>query len=198
MEGEKMSTYFENQLRGYNVVIAVLRAYSKDICRNCIGLDGSKIKVIKGLKKLKMDLEGYDIPDVEKKKILVSIERFSDIAEKIDVAEETSCQKTAGNCKFGQPCLTLDGALGLFKQIPEPKTLTSSKVVNVTGACCYDTLTTPIKNMIKEMKPNQVLEVITAPGLKDMFKKFVEKEGYSILEEREKKEEISFKIRIVK
>jgi len=46
-----MATYFENQLRGYNVVLAALQAFSQDICRNCIGLPGAQTKVTKGLKK---------------------------------------------------------------------------------------------------------------------------------------------------
>ena len=61
-----MNTYFKNQLRGYDVVLATLGGFSEDICRNCIGLSGAQTKVIKGLKKLRMDLEGSLIPEMEK------------------------------------------------------------------------------------------------------------------------------------
>lgn len=191
-----MSTYFENQLRAYNVVIATLQAFSNDICRNCIGLEGSKVKVVKGLKKLKMDLEGHNIPDVEKREMATAIELLSDRANKIDVAEECTCQKTAGNCEIGQACFTLDGALALLKQVTEPKLITASKSIDVRQACCYDTLTTPIRDAIEGMKPDEVLEVIIAPDFKDMFKTFIEREKYPLLEEIEREDEISFKIRI--
>ena len=46
-----MATYFRNQLRGCDVVLATLQAFSQDICRGCIGLSGAQTKVIKGLKK---------------------------------------------------------------------------------------------------------------------------------------------------
>ncbi len=47
------------------MVLATLGAFSEDICRNCIGLSGAQTKVIKGLKKLRMDLEGSSIPEME-------------------------------------------------------------------------------------------------------------------------------------
>lgn len=190
-----MFTYFKNQLRGYNVLLAVLQAFSKDICRNCIGLEGAKTKAIKGLKKLRKDLENSNLPDIERKEIFVSIERFSEIAENIDVTEEISCQKTAGNCKIGPGCLPLDGAMALMKQITEPELITASKVVDVRQACCYDTLTGPIKSEVVEMKQDEILEVIITPGFRDMFNMFVEREKYQILEKVEKKDEILLKIR---
>jgi TusA-related sulfurtransferase len=198
-----MSIYFKNQLRGYNVVVATLQAFSEDICRNCIGLEGAKTKVVKGLKKLKIDLENSDLSEAEKKETLASIERFSDATEQIDVAEDCECQKTAGNCKIGPACLAFDGAWGLMKQITEPQSIVAkpesiaaSKVVDVRQACCQDTLATPIKDAIKRMKAGEILEVIITPSLKDLFNTFIEQGKYSILEETGKGEEVHFKIRV--
>jgi len=56
-----MATYFKNQLRGCDVVLATLQAFSNDICRGCIGLSGARTKVIKGLKKLRIDLDESSI-----------------------------------------------------------------------------------------------------------------------------------------
>ena len=50
----------------YDVVLATLGAFSEDICRNCIGLSGAQTKVVKGLKKVRMDLEKSSIPEMEK------------------------------------------------------------------------------------------------------------------------------------
>jgi hypothetical protein len=115
-----MSVHFKNQLRGYSVVIPTLQALSRDLCKKCIGLEGAKTKVIKGLKKLSLDLENSSLPEGEKEEVTTMINRLLEMADRIDVAEETSCQKTAGNCKIGQSCLPLDGAWGLMKQITEP------------------------------------------------------------------------------
>lgn len=203
-----MYIYFKNQLRGYNVVIPTLHALSKDICRDCIGLEGAKTKVMKGLKKLKIDLENSDLSQGEKEEIIVLINSLSEMANGIDVAEETTCQKTAKKCKIGPACLALDGALGLMKQITEPvlvatnpenKFRTSpeaivSKTVDVRAACCPDTLAAPIKDAMKGMKPGEVLEVIIVPGLKDIFNKFAEQEKCTIMDVSEKAGEIHFKI----
>lgn len=195
-----MSVYFKNHLRGYSVVIPTLQAFSKDICKRCIGLEGAKTKVIKGLKKLRIDLENSTLPEREKSEVVASIKRLSEMAEGIDVAEETTCQKTAGNCKIGQACLVLDGAWGLMKQITEPESIAAnpelaSKVIDVRQACCPDTLAAPIKDAIKSMKPGEVLEVVIAPGLRGILSKFIEQEKYSIIEETEKGEEVHCKIR---
>lgn len=115
-----MVTYFENQLRGYNVVLAALRAFSRDICRNCIGLSGSQTKVTKGLKKLRMDLEVSTVAELDKRQILAQIERCAELAAVLDVAEEVECQKTAGNCKIGPGCFCTDGAMRLMEEITEP------------------------------------------------------------------------------
>ncbi|MFQ5818853.1 MAG: hypothetical protein ACE5I5_02595 [Candidatus Heimdallarchaeota archaeon] len=116
-----MTQYFKNQIRGYIVVIPTLQALSKDICRNCIGLSGAQIKMLKGLKKLTIDLEASEVSEEEKDKIISQIERLSKMAESLEMSDETTCQKTAGNCNIGPACLCLDGAGGLMKQIPEPK-----------------------------------------------------------------------------
>jgi len=114
-----MSNYFQNQLRSYPMVLAVLQAYSKDICRNCIGLEGAQTKVVKGLKKLGMDLNGSSIPEKEKEALVAQIDALSSEAEAIALSENCECQKTAGNCKIGTGCFPL-GALEILKQITEP------------------------------------------------------------------------------
>jgi len=115
-----VSDYFENQLRGYPVVLAILQAFSKDICRNCIGLEGAQVKVEKRLKKLRIDLEASSVPQEEKSGILARIDSSAKEAEEIEVSEDTECQKTAGNCKIGLGCFCTDGAMGLMKEITEP------------------------------------------------------------------------------
>lgn len=114
-----MATYFTNQLRGYNVVLAALQVFSKDICRRCIGLSGAQTKVIKGLRKLRMDLDKSYILEDDKQEIMVHIDSGEKIANAIEVEEECECQKTAGNCKIGLGCFAL-GALELMKEITEP------------------------------------------------------------------------------
>ncbi|MBU4320991.1 MAG: hypothetical protein L6246_09975 [Thermodesulfovibrionales bacterium] len=113
------TTYFKNQLRGNDVVVATLQAFSKDICRRCIGLSGAQTKVIKGLKKLRMDLDKTSIPDDDKREIMTHIDTSEKSANSIEIEEECECQKTAGNCKIGPGCLAL-GALELIKEITEP------------------------------------------------------------------------------
>ena len=130
-----MVTYFKNQLRGYDVVLATLSAFSEDICRNCIGLSGSQTKVIKGLKKLKMDLEKSSIQEMEKEKILICVESFFKAAEGLKLAEEVSCQKTAGRCKIGSGCFPL-GALELMNQITEPTIQPEKEVSKMAKLIC--------------------------------------------------------------
>ncbi len=115
-----MSDYFKNRLRGYKVVLAVLKAFSNDICKNCIDLQGKQTRVIKGLRKLKMDLETSKASEEEKSGIINQIDRLTDVAEDIEVAEELECQKTAGNCTIGPACFTNDGAMALMDQVTEP------------------------------------------------------------------------------
>lgn len=114
-----MTAYFKNQLRGYDVVLTTLQAFSKDICRRCIGLSGAQTKVIKGIKKLRMDLDKSSISENNKNEIIAHIESCEKAADAIEVEEECECQKTAGNCKIGPGCLAL-GALELMKEITEP------------------------------------------------------------------------------
>ena len=130
-----MVTYFKNQLRGYDVVLATLSAFSEDICRNCIGLSGAQTKVIKGLKKLRMDLEKSSIPEVEKEKTLICVESFFKAAEGLKLAEEISCQKTAGQCKIGPGCFPL-GALELMNQVTEPTVLPEKEVSKMAKLIC--------------------------------------------------------------
>jgi hypothetical protein len=130
-----MDTYFKNQLRGYDVVLAILDAFSEDICRNCIGLSGAQTKVVKGLKKVRMDLEKSSIPEMEKEKILISVESFLKVAEGFKLAEDVSCQKTAGRCKIGPDCFPL-GALELMNQITEPTISPEKEVSKMAKLIC--------------------------------------------------------------
>jgi hypothetical protein len=80
--------YFENQLRGYKVVLAILRAESEDdSCRVCIGLEGAITKVEKGLKKLKLDLADLAASEQEKKDITAQIDQLSQQVESVPVGE---------------------------------------------------------------------------------------------------------------
>lgn len=128
------TAYFKNQLRGYDVVLATLQAFSKDICRRCIGLSGAQTKVIKGLKKLRMDMDKSSISEDDKNEIMAHIDSCEKAADTIEV-EECECQKTAGNCKIGPGCLAL-GALELMKEITEPVFKVEEEVSKVAKLIC--------------------------------------------------------------
>ena len=70
------------------MVLATLQSFSRDICKKCIGLEQVEIKMEKGLKKLKMDLEASETPEDEKNELLGQIEQFSEIAEGLLSEEE--------------------------------------------------------------------------------------------------------------
>ena len=91
-------TDFENSLRVYPVVLSALKASSEDICVNCIGLESAKIKVEKGLRKLKIDVAKSAIPEERKKELMSKIDHLTGIAEGIPLADDCSCQKTAEKC----------------------------------------------------------------------------------------------------
>lgn len=81
--------YFKNQLRGYKVVLGVLRAESEDdFCRNCIGLEGAITKVEKGLKKLRLDLTDLVAPEEEKKVLTNQIEQLGQQVSSLALGEE--------------------------------------------------------------------------------------------------------------
>jgi len=130
-----MDTYFKNQLRGYDVVLATLGDFSEDICQNCIGLSGAQTKVIKGLRKLRMDLEKASIPGMEKEKTLIHVESSLKAAEGLKLAEEVSCQKTAAQCKIGSGCFPL-GALELMNQITETTILPEKEASKMAKLIC--------------------------------------------------------------
>jgi ribosomal protein L40E len=131
-----MATYFKNQLRGCDVVLATLQAFSQDICRKCIGLSGARTKVIKGLKKLRMDLDEKSFHEDDKKKIITHIDSCERLANAIEVEEECECQKTTNICKIGPGCLAL-GALELMNEITEPALEAEEKeVIKVAKLLC--------------------------------------------------------------
>ena len=72
----------------------------------------------------------------------------------------------------------------------------ASKVVDAKGACCQDTLATPIKNAAAAMAGGEVLEVIITPNYKSLFSSLAEQEGYAILEEMEQEDGIHVTVRI--
>jgi len=102
------SVEFENLVRGYRVALGGLKACSEDICVKCLNLESAKLKTTKGLKKLGMDVEKSTMPGKEKKGISTKIRALSEVAEEIPLEPETCCQKTAGLCKLGTPCLATD------------------------------------------------------------------------------------------
>ena len=107
----------ENRQRGISIVLGALQAASRDICKNCIGLEGAKTKVGKMVKKLGMDLDTASICcDKTKAGLQARINNFSKAAEELKVAEECECQKTAGNCKIGAECF-INAAVDLMKLI---------------------------------------------------------------------------------
>ena len=99
---------FENLVRGYRVVLGGLKACSEDICVKCLNLESAKLKTIKGLKKLGMNVEKSAIPEKEMKDISTKIRASSEVAEGIPLEPKTCCQKTAGLCKLGTSCLATD------------------------------------------------------------------------------------------
>jgi len=80
--------YFQNQLRGYNIVVVLLQAeIEDDLCKGCIGIDGAMIKAKKGLKKLKLDLQGLTAPEEDKESLSSQIEELCQQLEGLPEAE---------------------------------------------------------------------------------------------------------------
>ncbi len=80
--------YFENHLRGYKVVLAILRAEREDdSCINCIGLEGAIIKVEKGLKKMKLDLTDSTASEQDRENITSQIDQLSQQVESVPLGE---------------------------------------------------------------------------------------------------------------
>ena len=110
---------FENQLLGYRAALGGLEALTRDICRNCITLEAAKTKVEKGLKKLSRDIEAESIPCAETVgKLKARIDALSKAVDELGIAEDTSCQKTAGVCKMEAACFAT-GAVDLLKLVPQ-------------------------------------------------------------------------------
>ena len=109
---------FENQLLGYRAALGGLEALARDICVNCITLEAAKTKVEKGLKKLAKDIEAESIPCAETKgNLKARVDALSKAVDELDIAEATSCQKTAGVCKMGAACFATS-AVDLLKLVP--------------------------------------------------------------------------------
>ncbi|MBA3062441.1 MAG: hypothetical protein FP833_05745 [Atribacteria sp.] len=107
----------ENRQRGISIVLGALQAASRDICKNCIGLEGAKTKVGKMVKKLGMDLDAASIScEKTKADLQARIDSLSKVAEELEVAEECECQKTAKNCKMGEGCF-VNASVDLMKLI---------------------------------------------------------------------------------
>jgi hypothetical protein len=107
----------ENQIRGLNIVFGALQAATGDICKNCGNMEGAKITVGKMVKKLDMDLDAAAIsPEKTKADLRARIDSLSKAADELDIAEECTCQKTAGNCKLGAECF-VTAAIDLMKLV---------------------------------------------------------------------------------
>lgn len=95
----------ENQIRGLNIVFGALQAATGENCKNCTNMEGAKITVGKMAKKLGMDLDAAAISSEKTKTYLrARIDGLSKAADELAIAEECTCQKTAGNCKLGVEC----------------------------------------------------------------------------------------------
>lgn len=112
--------YFENQLRGYNVVLGAFQALTKDICGKGMSLPVAVNRWVKMMEKFKKDLERAEIPEKRKKELEARIDEYLRAAEQLP-REPGPCQKTAGKCKIGAGCFA-SGVLDLLKLITEPKT----------------------------------------------------------------------------
>lgn len=109
---------FENHLLGYRAALGGLEALTRDICVNCITLEAAKTKVEKGLKKLARDIEAESIPCCETKgNLKARVDALSKAVDEISIAEDTSCQKSAGACKMGAACFAT-GTVDLLKLVP--------------------------------------------------------------------------------
>ena len=110
-----------NQFLGYRAIMGALEALTEDICVKCITLESAKTKVEKGLKKLAKDLEAEPICCAETKGNLIArVDALSKAADELGIAEDTSCQKTAGVCKMGAACFAT-GVVDLLNLVPAPK-----------------------------------------------------------------------------
>lgn len=118
MLDENVSLYFENQLRGYNVVLAAFQALTRDTCGRGMSLPVAVNRWVKNIEKLRKDLDGAEIPEEKKKELTRRIDEYLKAAEELP-RDPGPCQKTAGNCKIGPGCFAT-GALDLLKLITEP------------------------------------------------------------------------------
>jgi len=119
-EGDTTTLYFINQLRGYQVVLAALKALGQDICHDGCSLPSTVNKVIKRLGKLKNDLEASDVAGEKKKSLLSKIDSFWADANRLPQDTSQTCRKSAGECVIGSGCFAT-GALNLINQITEPE-----------------------------------------------------------------------------
>lgn len=112
--------YFVNQLRAYQVILAVLKALNQDICCDGCSLPATVVKITKRLNKLKNDLEFSDIPIDKKGDLLLKIDSFLADVAKLPQDTSKTCRKSVGECKIGAGCFAT-GSLNLFKEITEPE-----------------------------------------------------------------------------
>lgn len=69
------------------------------------------------------------------------------------------------------------------------------KTIDVRHACCYSTLVAPIKTAIKTTKSDEILEIVANSDLKEEIDRIVKEEGYRVIGETEKGDELSLRIR---
>ena len=70
-----------------------------------------------------------------------------------------------------------------------------NKIIDVRHACCYSTLITPIKTAIETIKQNEILEIVTNSNLKEEIDRIVKEEGYQVIGETEKGDELRLRIK---
>jgi len=119
-EGDTTTLYFINQLRGYQVVLAALKALDRDICHDGCSLPSTVNKVIKRLGKLKNDLETSDVAAEKKESLLPKADRFLADVNRLPQDTSQTCRKSARECVMGSGCFAT-GALNLIEEITEPE-----------------------------------------------------------------------------
>ena len=70
-----------------------------------------------------------------------------------------------------------------------------NKIIDVRHACCYSTLITPIRTAVETIKPNEILEIVINSDLKEDIDRIVKEEGYQVIGETEKVDELRLRIK---
>ncbi len=117
--GTEEELYFANQLRGFNGVLASLKAIDEDMCHNGCSLPAAVLKAQKRLNRLKEDLSNSSLSGETKQRLEGSANGFIERLESLPQDTSQPCQKTVGNCVIGAGCFA-SGAFKLLDLITEP------------------------------------------------------------------------------